>query len=409
MARYRSEAHTVERIDKRETVAPATDYDLQGRLGNFLISDIIQMIGLSGKSGTLTLIEGWNTRTISFEQGRICYVAAGNKLPGLFEMLVRIGRLNRQQVETFKSRWPGRSEEAMIQELVERRLLDKDDIDRCNELLLETAIYTLFLWRNCQFTFNAGEVVKEGGVAVTVDGNHLIIEGTRRVDEWIQISPLVPSVFMIFRQRPHLIDRQVPEHLRRVFDSVDGQRDVTSIGRAVGMSQFDAAKALFELAEGRFVESIPPNKQKVCELFNLAAESIYVKLVLYEHSRDALQFEHDLNRFAIDSGLKVRLSKGKVIRNDLDSPLAALELIDKYKLFIGIQNNKLSKMFEPRVFQGLMEGLYLNADAEIKAMMRMYEFFETDGLSILEMFDKKGIAESGQTAELLPPERNRTA
>ena len=183
----------------------------------------------------------------------------------------------------------------------------------------------------------------------------------------------------------------------------------TSIGRAVGMSQFDAAKALFELAEGRFVESIPPNKQKVCELFNLAAESIYVKLVLYEHSRDALQFEHDLNRFAIDSGLKARLSKSKVIRNDLDSPLTALELIDKYKLFIGIQNNRLSKMFEPRVFQGLMEGLYLNADVEIKAMMRMYEFFETDGLSILEMFDKKGIAESGQTAELLVPERNRTA
>jgi len=324
-------------------------------------------------------------------------------------MLVRIGRLNRQQVETFKSRWPGRSEEAMIQELVERKLLDKDDIDRCNELLLETAIYTLFLWRNCQFTFNANDVVRVGGVAVTVDGNHLIIEGTRRVDEWIQISPLVPSVFMIFRQRPHLIDRQVPEHLRRVFDSVDGQRDVTSIGRAVGMSQFDAAKALFELAEGRFVESIPPNKQKVCELFNLAAESIYVKLVLYEHSRDALQFEHDLNRFAIDSGLKARLSKSKVIRNDLDSPLTALELIDKYKLFIGIQNNRLSKMFEPRVFQGLMEGLYLNADVEIKAMMRMYEFFETDGLSILEMFDKKGIAESGQTAELLVPERNRTA
>jgi hypothetical protein len=399
----------VERSEKRDSVASATEYDLQGRLGNFLISDIIQMISLSGKTGTLTLIEGWNTRTISFEQGRICYVAAGNKLPGLFQMLIRIGRLNRQQVETFRARRKGHSEEEMIQELVERKLLSREDINHCNELLLETAIYTLFLWRNCTFTFMANEVVREGGVAVTVDGNHLIIEGTRRVDEWIQISPVVPSVFMIFRQRPHLIERQVPEHLQRVFQSVDGQRDVTSIGRAVGLSQFDTAKALYELVEGRFVESIPPNKQKVCELFSLTVESIYVKLVLYEHSRDALQFEHDLNRFAIESGLRVRMTSGKTIRNDLDSPMTALELIDHYKLFVGIQNNKLSKMFEPHVVQGLMEGLYRNADPEIKAMMRMYEFFETDGLSILEMFDKEGIAEKKETAELRPARRSRSA
>jgi hypothetical protein len=194
-----------------------------------------------------------------------------------------------------------------------------------------------------------------------------------------------------------------------VFDAVDGLRDVTSIGRATGLSQFDAAKALFELAEGRFVESIPPNKLKVCELFNLTTESIYVKLVMYEHSRDAMQFEQELNRFAIDSGLKIRMSSGKIIRSDRDNPMTALDLIDRYKLFIGIQNNKLSKMFEPRVFQGLMEGLYLNADPEIKAMMRMYEFFEIDGLSLLEMFDKKGLSIEGQTSELIAPGQHRTA
>lgn len=391
----------MERIEKKPATSPA--YDLQGKIGNFLISDIIQMISLSGKSGTLTLIEGWNQRTISFERGRICYVAAGNKLPGMFEMLVRIGRLNRQQVEAFKQRRQGVPEAQMIQELVDRKLLEKADVDRCNELLLETAIYTLFLWRNCEFTFKADEIVREGGVAVTVDGNHLIIEGTRRVDEWIEISPLVPSVFIIFRQRPHLIERQVPDNLRRVFDAVDGRRDVTSIGRHVGMSQFDAAKALFELAQGRFVESIPLNKNKVCELFNLATESIYVKLVLFHHSREAMQFEHELNRFAIENSLRVRMSNGKIIRSDLDGSATALELIDQYKLFVGYQNNKLSKMLEPAVFQGLMEGLYLNADPEIKAMMRMYEFFEIDGLSLLEMFDKRGTPHAGHTAELIAP------
>ncbi len=398
----------MDRGDPRQP-AKVPEIDLQGQLGNFLISDIIQMIGLSGKTGTLTLIQGWNSRTITFEQGRITYVASGSRLPSQFELLIRTGRLTRQQIEAFKARRPGRSDEQMLQELVERKLLHPADLARCNELLLESAVYTLFQWRNCAFTFVAGEVVKEGGVPVTVDGNHLIIEGTRRVDEWVEISPVVPSVFIIFRPRPHMIERTVPEHLRRVYDLVDGRRDVAAIARGAGLSQFDTAKALFELVDGRFVESNPPNKQKMCELFMLCAESIYMKLVLYEHSKDALLFENELNRFAAEHGLTVRMSSGKLIRNDLQSKQSPTELIDLYKLFIGIQNNKLSRMFEPRVFQGLMEGLYRNADPEIRAMMRMYEFFEIDGIALLDMFGQTDGPTALDTKELLSPAQPRSA
>lgn len=177
---------------KEQGNVPVPEFDLQGRLGNFLISDLIQMIGLSGKTGTLTLIQGWNKRTITFEHGRISNVASDARLPGLFELLARTGRLTRKQIEAFRARRPGRREEEMIGELLERKLLSQADLSRCNEMLLESSVYTLFLWRNCALTFKAGVIDKEGGVPVTVDGNHLIIEGTRRVDEWVEISPVVP-------------------------------------------------------------------------------------------------------------------------------------------------------------------------------------------------------------------------
>lgn len=59
--------------------------------------------------------------------------------------------------------------------------------------------------------------------------------------------------------------------------------------------------------------------------------------------------------------------------------------MDLYKLFIAIQNNKFSKMFDPVVAQGLMEGLYRHTDAEFQAMMRMYEFIEIEGLLLRDM------------------------
>ena len=83
-----------------------SEFDLQGRLGNFLISDLLQMIQLSGKTGTLTLLQGWNNRKITFELGRISYVSSGSRLPSQFELLVRTGRLTRHQVEAFRQRRP---------------------------------------------------------------------------------------------------------------------------------------------------------------------------------------------------------------------------------------------------------------------------------------------------------------
>ena len=173
------------------------EFDLQGRLGAFSISDIFQMFTYTEKTGTLAMIQGWNTRTISFERGRISYVAAGSRLPSIPELLVRNGRVRRELVDQLTRTG---ADDNLVAQLLKDGQISDSDLQRCQDQLLETSIYTLFLWRNCYFTFRASELVKEGGVAVSVDSTHLIIEGTRRVDEWIEISPIVPSVFMIFRR-----------------------------------------------------------------------------------------------------------------------------------------------------------------------------------------------------------------
>lgn len=358
-------------------------YDLQGRLGAFSISDIFQMFTYTEKTGTLSMIQGWNARTITFERGRISYVAAGSRLPSVIELLIRNGRVSREEID---QRRRGISDTAALQSLLDERVISHSDLQRCQEQLLEASIYTLFLWRNCQFTFKAGEIVKEGGVAVSVDSTHLIIEGTRRVDEWIEISPVVPSVYMIFRRRARQPSARPSRDLIDVFSRVDGKQDVVAIARATKGTQFGTARALFELALAGYIEAIPPNREKVIELFNLAVESIYLKLVLFDFARAALEFENQLNRFAIDNRLKVRMSAGKILMSDTNTPITATELVDLYRLFIGIQNNKFSKMFEPVVANGLMEGLYRHTDPDMQAMMRMYEFVEIEGLLLLDAF-----------------------
>lgn len=361
------------------------DVDLQGKLSVFSLSDLFQMLSFTQKTGTVTLIQGWNSRTITFEDGRVSYVAAGNRLPSLVELLHRLGKVSREQMEALRASG-ARSETDMLEKLRGSGSISAEDLRICREQMLEMSIYTLFLWRNCYFTFKAGEIVHDGGVAVEVDSMQVIIEGTRRVDEWIELSPVVPSIYMIFRWRRDRPAQPPREDLQVVLDLVDAKRDVSAISRHLGYTQFQTARALFELVKGGYIEAVPPNKQKVVELFNLAVESIYLKLCLFDRARIALEFEHQLNRFAIENRLKVRMAAGKVIMSDMHTPITPVELVDLYKLFIAVQNNKFSKMFEPVIAQGLMEGLYLHTDAEFRQMMRMYEFYEIEGLLLFDMF-----------------------
>ncbi len=361
------------------------DVDLQGKLSIFSLSDLFQMLSFTQKTGTVTLIQGWNSRTITFEDGRVSYVAAGSRLPSVVELLHRLGKVSRDQMEALRASG-ARSETAMLEKLRESGVILAEDLQTCREQMLEMSIYTLFLWRNCYFTFKAGEIVHDGGVAVEIDSMQAIIEGTRRVDEWIELSPVVPSIYMIFRWRRDRPAQSPREDLQIALDLVDAKRDVSAISRHLGYTQFQTAKALFELVKGGYIEAVPPNKQKVVELFNLAVESIYLKLCLFDRARVALEFEHQLNRFAIENRLKVRMAAGKIIMSDLHTPITPVELVDLYKLFIAVQNNKFSKMFEPVIAQGLMEGLYLHTDAEFRQMMRMYEFYEIEGLLLFDMF-----------------------
>src|SRR5215210_2165802 len=75
------------------------DFDLQGRLGCFSLSDLLQTLSFTQKTGTLTLIQGWNTRTVCYEQGRITYIAAATRLPSVVELLIQAGRLSPKDLE----------------------------------------------------------------------------------------------------------------------------------------------------------------------------------------------------------------------------------------------------------------------------------------------------------------------
>jgi len=421
------------------------DFDLQGRIGCFSLSDLLQTLSFTQKSGTLTLIQGWNTRTICYEQGRIIYIAAATRLPNVVDLLLQAGRLTARQLEeTVGPEWRQllnlRDEEHVLPDaaasavgngfkkpptghttgqlapqntytdpdlgdiegletfvapgmengktgpmdashlLLRYRLVTHEELSWCEEQMMEATIYTLFLWRNCRFTFQGDVMVKTDGIPVSVSAEKLIIEGTRRVDEWIAISPVIPSVLMAFRRLPRPVTGPLSDEAREVLLLVDGVSDVASIARKRQRTQFDTAKLLYGLSKLGLIQAVPPNKQRVTELFKYTVEAIYLKLVMYGYSRKAMEFEYELNRFARENDLKVRMHVGKVRLTDSDLSMDPTALLDLYKLFIAIESNKFAKLFPAEIRKGLTEALYQHMSDADRALMRMYEFHAMEGL-----------------------------
>jgi|GEM_PF-475256 len=425
------------------------EFDLQGRIGCFTLSDLLQTLSFTQKTGTLTLIQGWNTRTICYEQGRITYIAAATRLPSVVELLMQAGSLTPQQLEkALGPHWKkllnvydptaqdldqpaevvaasrngrnghtqttgslssnGRTDpylddfeniQAFVPPsygngsangsagaldpshlLLRHRLITHEQLSWCEEQMMEDTIYTLFLWRNCRFTFQGDLLVKADGIPVTVSAEKLIIEGTRRVDEWISISPVIPSVLMAFRRLPRQITGPLSDEAREVLSMVDGVSDVAMLARKRSRTQFDTAKLLYGLSQLRLIQPVPPDKNRIIELFRYTVEAIYLKLVMYGYSRKAMEFEYELNRFARENNLKVRMHIGKVRLTDGDLPIDPTALLDLYKLFIAIENNKFTKLFPPEIRKGLTEALYQHMSPDDRALMRMYEFHAMEGL-----------------------------
>lgn len=444
------------------------EFDLQGRIGLFTLTDLLQTLSFTQKTGTLTLIQGWNTRTVCFEQGRITYIAAATRLPSIVDLLIQAGKLNAVQLERiFGYDWrrvlsvtedekmpepelpspaalgarvsnngghykgddpdgfggsrgglngyprdvattephlenfddievfvppsgftnnlasPQQKGPDPAQLLLQQRLVTMEDLAWCEEQMLESTIYTLFLWRNCRFTFQGDLLVKADGTPVSVSAEKLIIEGTRRVDEWIKISPVVPSVLMAFRRLPRPATGPLSDEAREVLMMVDGVSDVATLSRKRHRTQFETAKLLHGLTQLGLVQPVPPDKYRVMELFRYTVEAIYIKLVMYGYSRKAMEFEYEMNRFARENKLKTRMHVGKIRMTDVDLPIDTIALLDLYKLFIAIENNRFTKLFPAEIRKGLTEALYQHMDRDSRALMRMYEFHALEGL--LEM------------------------
>jgi hypothetical protein len=233
---------------------------VSGNLKTMSPGDLLQWLSLGQKTGTLVVSNKAVEKKIFFKGGRVISSASNDPREYLGQFLMSHGYMS--EPELVKAmQVQGESGILLGKILVMIDVISEEELQRLMRLKAEEAIYDIFLWRDGEFRFIDDELPTMEMIPLQVDVTGIIMEGTRRVDEWQRIRLIIPNDTLV----PEL-DKRVDESLgfddaeRMVVAAIDGKRNVADIVLESRSSGFLVSEVLYRLVRqgfARLSESTP--------------------------------------------------------------------------------------------------------------------------------------------------------
>jgi len=224
---------------------------IQGNLAAFRIVELMQMLSLQRQSGRLVITRREGEAEIFFKDGAIVFAGTtmdGNigGVEGLLKKSCRVGEDGLHHARRI-AEMTGQPLDGV---LAQEKILDQKIFGACLKRHTESVVFKAMDWKDGDFFFdNTFAPVFANPVALKVDD--LILEGTRRSDEWVLIQQKIPNFSMVFEpligNAEELTRRGLSDMDLKVFALVDGRSTVQNIIERGMLSDFDVAKSMFIL------------------------------------------------------------------------------------------------------------------------------------------------------------------
>ena len=226
---------------------------IEGRLSDLSIQDVLQLLDLTRKTGTVTVRSErmQDDATIVFERGAIIFAHRRRSLRRLGQQLLRAGKITERELQRALDIQKSGEHRRFAEILLEMGSVSMEEIERHLHFQIEETVYDIMAWADGEFRFEEQDSVPPGLVPVRVKVESLLMEGARRIDEWSKLEPRIPSLEAIPVLSDTVAQLQDPLDLRpdewEVLAEIDGQRDIRQISAGLGRSSFDVAKIIFGL------------------------------------------------------------------------------------------------------------------------------------------------------------------
>ncbi len=235
---------------------------LRGNLRDFSTTQLLNLIHMAKKTGSL-IIEGPNQAAqMSFRQGKLIYAQLGQDDGSLTSILRKTGKITDEQAKVLRARAAHAGDKELGLLLINAGYVGQADILNSLKTHLTETTYRLFTWAEGLFRFETTVMPGEDKITVPIDLENIIIEGTRRMREFERLTEELPNLDLAlkFAERgpADMKKLNLSQDEWKVVSFINPKNSIRSIAKANNLSDMDIRRIVYGLLQAGVVELVRP-------------------------------------------------------------------------------------------------------------------------------------------------------
>jgi hypothetical protein len=235
---------------------------LKGRLEDFGITQLLNLINLARKTGTLYLEGGPKDAYLCFQEGKLVYAKMDGVEDGLLAILQRAGVFSAEQVDMIAKHMTNKSDDDIAKVLVNSKRLQPQVVVKSIRDYVLNLIYQIFSWNDGTFRFEPAKLPIQGKIKTSIALENVIMEGSRRLKEWERLQDELPDldISLKFAERPTTPLRDINLSMEewKVISFINPRNTIQQIAQFNNMGEVQIRRIVYSLMQAGLVEMIRP-------------------------------------------------------------------------------------------------------------------------------------------------------
>jgi hypothetical protein len=236
---------------------------LKGDLKDFSTTQLLNLINLAKKSGTLFIERSDDSKAnVAFKNGKLIHATLGEQDGNLTLVLAKTGKLTKEQAKQVAERAKNATDKQLGLMLINAGYVTQADIVQSIKSHLQGIILKLFGWDEGAFHFDADKAPPADRITVSIELENLIMEGSRRLKELDRLEEELPNLDMAlkFPGQPSAklgkVNLSVEEW--KVISFVKAENTIRMIAKTHNLSDQEIRKIVYSLLQAGLVELTRP-------------------------------------------------------------------------------------------------------------------------------------------------------
>jgi hypothetical protein len=235
---------------------------LEGNLKDFSLADMFRLLSGGQKTGTLYLSRPDAEGKVCFRKGRIFFATSNYNRESLGTRLMRAGVITEKQLRQAlglqKIQKKDRAARRLGHILVVEGYLDAEVLERFIQEQINDTLFDLFRWEDGTIRFEPDDACENEDIGVSVSVENIIMEASRRLEEWNRIREKIPTHDTRFVLAEGPGEKSIEIHLKpkewMLMCYLHGGKSLRELSALTGYNDFETAKILYGMSAAGLIE-----------------------------------------------------------------------------------------------------------------------------------------------------------